>query len=195
MAFNGFAENVVVHNLIVEQEECGSGLAFNVRNGTIENVTIDTVGDHVHARGCVNTDSDGNYGGWSVGITLAGPGNRLLNNTIINQSDIGIVHFGGEDVTIANNTIRITAGNYGVFGAIALHPWDQADTSGVKITDNTIISEGDTKCGGLHNCINIGPHMWGCACMLNSQTKLYGNPSSSNNPESAKAAPCSGGPC
>ncbi len=195
LAINGVVENVVVHDLIDEQGECGTGLAFNGRNGTIENVTIDTVGDHVHASGCVNTDDDGDYGGWSDGITLAGPGNKIINNTIINPSDIGIVHFGGKDVTIANNTIKITAGNYGAFGAIALHPWDQADTSGVKITDNTIISEGDTYCGGLHTGIDIGPHMWGGACLQSSRPGSYGNPSCSNDPEPAEAAPCSGGTC
>jgi len=195
LAINGVVENVVIHDLIDEQGECGTGLAFNGRNGTIENVTIDTVGDHVHASGCVNTDDDGDYGGWSDEMTLAGSGNKIINNTIINPSDIGIVHFGGKDVIIANNIIRVTAGNYGAFGAIALHPWEQADTSGVKITDNTITSEGDTNCGGLHTGIDIGPHMWGGACLQSSRPRAYGNPSCSNDPKPAEAAPCSGGTC
>lgn len=195
LAINGLPENVVIHDLIDEQGECGSGLAFTGRNGTIENVTIDTVGDHVHANGCINTDDDGDYGGWSDGITLAGSGHRLINNTIINPSDIGIVHFGGKDVTIANNSIRITAGNYGAFGAIALHPWDLADTSGVKITGNTIISEGDINCGGLHTGIDIGPHMWGGACLQSSTPGSFGNPSCSNDPNPDEAYQCSGGTC
>ena len=135
LGFDGFAGNVVVHDLVDQQGECGSSLAFTGGNGTIENVTIDTVGDHVHASGRVNTDDDGDYGGWSDGITMVGSGHKVINNTIINPSDIGIVHFGGQDVVIANNTVRITAGNYGAFGAIALHPWDTADTSGFRLPE------------------------------------------------------------
>ena len=195
LAFDGFGGNVVVHDLIDQQGECGSGLAFTGKNGTIRNVTIDTVGDHVHASGCVNTDNDGDYGGWSDGITMVGPGHSVINNTIINPSDIGIVHFGGQDVTIANNTVKITAGNYGAFGAIALHPWDIADTSGVQVTGNTILSEGDTNCGGLHTGINIGAHMWGGACVQESIPGNYGNPVCSAEPDPAKVAPCSGKTC
>lgn len=195
LGFDGVAGNVVVHDLVDQQGECGSGLAFTGKNGTIRNVTIDTVGDHVHASGCVNTDNDGDYGGWSDGITLVGPGHTVINNTIINPSDIGIVHFGGQDTIIANNTIRITAGNYGAFGGIALHAWDVADTSGVAVTGNTIISEGDTNCGGLHTGINIGPHMWGGACLQSSMPGTFGNPSCSNEPDPEEAAPCTGGAC
>ena len=195
LGFDGFAGNVVVHDLIDQQGECGSSLAFTGANGTIRNVTIDTVGDHVHASGCVNTDDDGDYGGWSDGITMVGPGHQVIDNTIINPSDIGIVHFGGQDVIIANNTVRITAGNYGAFGAIALHPWDTADTSGVQITGNTIISEGDLNCGGLHTGINIGPHMWGGACIRNPMPGTYGNLVCSAEPDPAEVVPCSGETC
>ena len=195
LGFDGFSNNVVIHDLVNQQTECGSSLAFLGGNGTIENVTIDTAGDHVHASGCINTDIDGDYGGWADGITMVGPGHKVINNTIINPSDIGIVHFGGKDVTIANNTIRITAGNFGAFGGIALHPWDQADTSGVKVTGNTIISEGDTNCGGLHTGINVGPHMWGGACLPGSAPGTFGNPVCSNDPDPAQAIPCTGGTC
>lgn len=195
LAFNGLPNNVVVHDLIDEQGECGSGLAFFVRNGTIKNVTIDTMGDHVHASGCINTDDDGDYGGWSDGITMAGSGNRIINNTIINPSDIGVVHFGGNDVTIANNTFKITAGNYGAFGAIALHPWDLSDTSGVQIAGNTIVNDGDSNCGGLHTGINIGPHMWGGACIKYPMPGTYGNSVCSAEPDPAEVVPCSGDTC
>jgi hypothetical protein len=195
MAFEGFYSNVVVHDLVDQQGECGSGLAFIGGYGTIENVTIDTVGDHVHASGCGNTDNDGDYGGWSDGITMIGAGHKIINNTIINPSDVGVVHFGGQDTIIANNIIKITEGNYGAFAAIALHPWDQADTSGVQITGNTITSEGNNSCGGLHVGINIGSHMWGGACVQNPVSGTYGNPTCSANPESDQVGPCMGETC
>jgi len=195
LGFDGFAGNLFVHDLIDQQGECGSGLAFTGSNGTIQNVTIDTVGDHVHAKGCANTDMDGDYGGWSDGITMAGPGHKIINNTIINPSDIGIVHFGGKDTIIAGNTIRITSGNYGAFGAIALHPWDTADTSGVQITGNTIINEGNGNCGGLHTGINLGSHMWGGACVRNPMQGTFGNPICSPEPDSAEVKPCSNATC
>lgn len=195
LGFDGFAGNVVVHDLVDQQGECGSSLAFTGANGIVRNVTIDTVGDHVHASGCINTDNDGDYGSWSDGITMVGPGHQILNNTIINPSDIGIVHFGGQDTIIANNTVRITAGNYGAFGAIALHAWDVSDTSGVQITGNTITSEGDVNCGGLHTGINIGPHMWGGACIQFPMPANDGNPVCSAEPDPAEIVPCSGEPC
>ena len=198
IAFDGGYSGIVAHDFVSQQGECGSGLAFFVGDGTnntINNVTIDTVGDHVHASGCANTDNDGDYGGWSDGMTVEGRNVLITNNTIINPSDIGIVSFGGQDTIIANNIIKITEGNYGAFAAIALHPWDQADASGVQITGNVITSEGDSRCGGLHTGINIGPHMWGGACIKNPVTGTYGNPSCSNNPDPDQVAPCTGDTC
>ena len=198
IAFDGGYSGIVAHDFVSQQGECGSGLAFFVGDGTnntINNVTIDTVGDHVHASGCANTDNDGDYGGWSDGMTVEGRNVLITNNTIINPSDIGIVSFGGQDTIIANNIIKITEGNYGAFAAIALHPWDQADASKVQITGNVITSEGDSRCGGLHTGINIGPHMWGGACIKNPVTGTYGNPSCSNNPDPDQTGPCTGDTC
>ena len=198
IAFDGGYSGIVAHDFVSQQGECGSGLAFFVGDGTnntINNVTIDTVGDHVHASGCANTDNDGDYGGWSDGMTVEGRNVLITNNTIINPSDIGIVSFGGQDTIIANNIIKITEGNYGAFAAIALHPWDQADASGFEITGNVITSEGDSHCGGLHTGINIGPHMWGGACIKNPVTGTYGNPSCSNNPDPDQTGPCTGDTC
>jgi len=186
---------VVVHDLVDQHAECGSALAFGGAAGTIRNVTIDTAGDHVHAAGCAYTDNDGDKTGWSDGITLFGPAHQVIDNTIINPSDVGIVHFGGRDTIIARNTIRISPGNYGAFAAIALHSWSFGDASGVQIIGNTIISEGDTKCGGLHVGINLGPHMWGGACVRASTAAIFGNPVCSPEPSESLVAPCTGGPC
>lgn len=195
ISFDGFSDNVVIHDLVSQQGECGSGLGFNGKNGTIRNVTIDTVGDHVHAAGCANTDDDGDYGSWSDGMTVEGDNLLITNNLVINPSDIGIVSFGGKNMIISNNEIRITLGNYGAFGAIALHPWASGDASGVQIIGNTIINEGDGSCGGLHAGINIGSHMWGGGCVHQSSTSAFGNPSCSPNPDPAEVAPCTGGTC
>lgn len=198
LAFDGGYSGIVVHDFINQQGECGSALAFFVgdaTNNAIHNVTINTVGEHVHASGCANTDNDGDDGGWSDGITVEGRNVLITNNTIINPSDVGIVFFGGQDTIIANNIIKITEGNYGAFAAIALHPWDQADASGVQITGNVIINEGDSRCGGLHAGINIGAHMWGGACIKNPVTGTYGNPSCSTNPDPDQTGPCTGDTC
>jgi len=190
-----WTSGIVVHDLVDQQGECGSALAFGGAAGIIRNVTIDTVGDHVHAWGCAMTDDDGDEGAWSDGITLFGPAHQVIDNVIINPSDIGIVSFGGRDTIIANNTIRIEAGNYGAFGAIALHSWDFSDASGIQITGNIITSEGDTKCGGLHAGINIGPHMWGGACLRFSTAALVGNSACSREPSAPDGTPCTGGQC
>lgn len=196
ISFDGFDHNVVVHDLVDAQAECGTALGFGGAGGTIENVTIDTAGDHVHAAGCAYTDNDGDIGAWSDGITLFGPDHKIINNTIIDPSDVGVAFFGGQNTVISNNTFRITAGNYGAFAAIAVHSWEFGDASGIQVTGNTIISEGDTSCGGLHVGINLGPHMWGGGCVqANSSTGAFGNPTCSVNPDVSLVAPCTGGVC
>jgi hypothetical protein len=187
---------VVVHDLVNKNAECGTALAFFSAGGTIHNVTIDTAGDHVHARGCAYTDNDGDQTGWSDGITLFGPGQTVRDNTIINPSDVGIVFFGGKNTLIANNTIIITAGNYGAFAGIALHPWILGDISGTQFTGNQVTSNGDSNCGGLHVGINIGPHMWGGGCVSTSSAAMLGNSGTCQlNPSLARVAACSGGAC
>jgi len=187
---------VHVHDLTLEQGECGSSLAFFSAAGEINNVTINTVGDHVHAPGCTNTDPDGDYGGWSDGITLFGPDQTVNNNTVINPSDIGIVFFGGKNTTISNNAIQITEGNYGAFGGIALHPWIFGDISGLQIVGNTITSLGNQVCGGLHTGINLGTHMWGGGCVGNSSPSMFGNPGTCTiEPSIDEVTACTGGLC
>jgi parallel beta-helix repeat protein len=187
---------IVVHDLVNSQAECGTALAFGSAGGTIRNVTIDTAGDHVHASGCALTDDDGDITGWSDGITLFGPAQTVTNNTIINPSDVGIVYFGGKDTIIANNTVRVTPGNYGAFAGIALHPWSLGDVSGVQIIGNQVTSEGDTRCGGMHTGINLGHHMWGGACVGTATGAVYGNSGScSNEPPVSGVAACTTGNC
>jgi hypothetical protein len=186
---------VVVHDLVDQHAECGSALAFGGAAGTIRKVTIDTAGDHVHTAGCTFTDNDGDITGWSDGITLFGPAHLVTGNTIINPSDVGIVHFGGRDTVISNNTVKITPGNYGAFAAIAEHSWSFGDESGVQIVGNTVTSEGDTTCGGVHAGINLGPHMWGGACVATSTAAIFGNPVCSSAPSQSLVVPCTGGPC
>ena len=187
---------IVVHDLVDSQAECGSALAFGGAGGTIHNVTIDTAGDHVHASGCSTTDNDGDQTGWSDGITLFGTAHSITNNTIINPSDVGIVYFGGKDTIIADNTVRVTSGNYGTFTGIALHPWELGDVSGVQITGNQVTSEGDTRCGGMHVGINLGPQMWGGACVNYASGANFGNSGScSNEPSQSKVAACTTSNC
>jgi len=198
LAFDGGSSGIVVHNLVSQQGECGTGLGFDVKRGTnntIDNVTIDTVGDHVHASGCTNTDDDGDYGGWSDGMTIEGSGVTITNNTVINASDIGIVTFGGKNTIIANNTVKITEGNYGAFAAIAIHSNGLGDASGVQVTGNIITSEGDNECGGLHTGINIGLHLWDGACEQNPLPGTYGTPSCSAEPDPEQVGPCMGDIC
>jgi hypothetical protein len=186
---------VVVHDLVDQQAECGSALAFGGAAGTIQNVTVDTAGDHVHAAGCAFTDQDGDVTGWSDGMTIFGTAHQIIGNTIVNPSDVGIVYFGGKNTLIANNTITIMPGNYGAFAGIALHPWEFGDVSGTQISGNHVTSQGDTRCGGLHAGINVGAQMWGGACVQTSTGAMIGNPSCSLEPAQPKGQACRGGTC
>jgi hypothetical protein len=186
---------VKVHDLMDQQTECGSALAFGSAAGTIQNVTINIAGDHVHGSGCAFTDNDGDIGNWSDGMTIFGTAHTIIDNTIINPSDVGIVYFSGKDTLIANNTITITPGNYGAFAGIALHPWDFGNVSGTQISGNHISSEGDTHCGGLHVGINLGAQMWGGACVPASSSAMVGDVGCSKEPLPPEGKACNGGPC
>lgn len=186
----------LIENMTITNTECGTGFGMGGANNVILNNTIDTAGDHVHAAGCADTDETFEYGDWSDGITFDGPGHLVMGNTVINPSDIGIVFFGGRFTVIRDNTIKVTAGNYGAFGGIAIHPWGLGDISFSQVTGNTIISEGDETCGNLHTGINIGTHMWGGACLNNQVTPSIGNASCSLNPAPPGGTLCPrSGPC
>lgn len=186
----------LIENMTITNTECGTAFGMGGANNVILNNFIDTAGDHVHAPGCVDTDETFEYGDWSDGITFDGPGHLVMGNTVINPSDIGIVFFGGRSTVIRENTIKVTAGNYGAFGGIAIHPWGLGDISFGQVTGNTIISEGDETCGNLHTGINIGTHMWGGACHDNQVTPTIGNAGCSLNPAPPGGTLCPrSGPC
>jgi parallel beta-helix repeat protein len=191
-----WSTGIVVENVVNSQVECGTSLALNGAAGIIRNVTVDTAGDHVHVPGCALTDNDEGSGGWSDGITFTGPGHLITGNTIINPSDVGIVFFGGQNTTISNNTVHITPGNYGAFAGIGIHAWIFGNNQGLQVTGNRVTNEGDTKCGGLHVGINIGPHMWGGGCVNSPNLAAVGNAGScSNEPPSPAGQLCSGVTC
>lgn len=182
-----------VHDLIDSQVEGGTSLAFFVADSTLQNVTIDIAGDHVHEPNCTPTDDDGDKGSWADGITSYGPGLNITNNTVINPSDVGIVFFGGRNTKIMGNIVQITQGNYGAFAGIGIHPWIGGDISGLQLSGNQVTSEGDVNCGGLHAGINIGTHMWGAGYVKFGYATAYGNSNFSNEPSEADVAPCTWG--
>jgi len=182
-----------VHDLTNSQVEGGTSLALFAADSTLQNVTIDIAGDHVHESNCIPTDDDGDKGGWADGITSYGPGLSIINNTVINPSDVGIVFFGGKDTKITGNTVQITQGNYGAFAGIGIHPWIGGDISGLQLSGNRVTSEGDSKCGGLHAGINVGTHMWGIGYVNFGYATAYGNSNFSNEPDEANVAPCTWG--
>lgn len=187
----------IVDDVTIRNVECATALSFEGAAGVIRNSTIENAGDHVHEPGCAFTDDDGDEGAWSDGITFIGPGHLITGNTIINASDVGIVHFGGVNTTISNNTIRATEGNYGMFAAIAIHPWHLGNVSGGVVSGNVIINEADENCGGIHAGINIGTHMWGGGCVSTPWPSGRGNPNScSANPQQPMGQLCTEGqPC
>lgn len=171
-----WSTGLIVDDLIISNTECGTALHLDGAAGTIQNSAIQTAGDHVHASGCTPTESDEGLGDWSDGITFTGPGHVITGNIIINPSDVGIVFFGGKDTVIVDNTVRASAGNYGAFAGVAVHPWIFGDVSGVQVVGNQVINNGDTSCGGIHAGINIGTHMWRGGCVGLASSSAVGNP-------------------
>lgn len=179
-----------VHDLVDRQAEAGTALAFFAAESVLENVTVDTAGDHVHEAGCAFTDDDGDQYGWSDGITAYGPGLTIRGNTVVNPSDVGIVYFGGTGTTIADNTVQVAPGNYGAFAGIAIHPWIGGDISGLQLRGNRVSSQGDARCGGLHAGINIGTHMWGGGVVAVGNATAYGNLAAADDPSVETVQPC-----
>jgi hypothetical protein len=77
---------------------------------------------------------------------------------------------------ISNNEIYAREGNYGMFSAIAVHPWWYGDVSDMQVVENRVISLGDDSCGGMHTGINLGPHMWGGGCVGYAYSLQVGRP-------------------
>ncbi|MGD9030485.1 MAG: hypothetical protein PVG25_11800 [Anaerolineae bacterium] len=170
-----WSTGLVVDDLVIANTECATALHLDGAASTIRNCVIQTAGDHVHVPGCAPTERDEGLGDWSDGITFTGPGHVITGNTIIDASDVGIVFFGGKDTIIADNTVQASAGNYGMFAGIAVHPWILGDVSGVQVVGNSVTSVADTSCGGIHAGINIGTHMWGGGCVGYASGSVVGN--------------------
>jgi hypothetical protein len=167
---------LLMDDLHISNTECATAFAMSGAANTIRNCTIDTAGDHVHAAGCTPTENDEGLGDWADGITFTGPGHTVTGNTVYDASDVGIVFFGGKGTVISKNEIYAREGNYGMFSGIAVHPWWYGDVSDVQVVENRVISLGDTKCGGMHTGINIGPHMWGGGCVDFAYSMQVGRP-------------------
>ena len=54
-----------VEDLTIANTECGTALCLNAAASTIQRVTMDTAGDHVHGTDCTLNDADEPAGGWS----------------------------------------------------------------------------------------------------------------------------------
>jgi parallel beta-helix repeat protein len=173
---SAWSTGFVVDDLLISNVECATALALCAADSTIKDTTIDIAGDHTHVSTCAQTDPDEPMGGWSDGITSEGPGNVIMGNTILDASDVGIVFFGGRDTIISNNTIQARPGNYGMFAAIAVHPWGWGDVSGMEVTGNVVTNTADITCGGIHAGINIGTHMWSGGCVQWADLVAVGNP-------------------
>jgi parallel beta-helix repeat protein len=171
-----WSTGLVVSDMTISNTECGTALAFWGAAGTIESVTIDTAGDHVHGAGCSQTDPDEAIGGWSDGITFVGPDNTIVGNHILDASDIGIVTFGGSGIVITGNTVEATPGNHGMFAGIAVHPFQRGVMAGMEVSSNEIINVADDVCGGIHTGIDIGAHMWAAGCSSNPWPGSLGLP-------------------
>lgn len=188
---------LVVENVHISNTECGTALSLCGAASTIKNSLIDTAGDKVINPACQSTDPDEPGGDWSDGITFEGPDNAIINNTVIDASDVGIVFFGGTDTVISGNTVMATEGNHGMFAAIAIHPWGWGDVSGLEISNNSVINEASATCGGIHAGINIGTHMWNGGCVGAADLVAVGNPNHcSAEPSRPDGTPCLlGEPC
>jgi parallel beta-helix repeat protein len=192
-----WSTDLVVDDLRISNVECGTALAFAGAAGQIVNTTIDLAGDHVHEPSCAMIDPDEGEAGWADGITLTGPAHLVSGNTIINATDVGIVHFGGINTEISNNTILVTEGNHGMFAGILIGPDGYGNISGGKVIGNTVISEGDSNCGGMHTGINLGLQMWNRGCIQQATGTAIGTPNQCvSDPDPPQGQLCSEGePC
>jgi hypothetical protein len=185
-----WSTGLVADGLHITNNECATAFGMEGAANVIMDTTIETAGDHVHGTGCAETDPDlEGLGDWSDGMTLFGPGHLIFSNTIINPSDVGIVYFGGRGTIIRNNLVQVTPGNHGAFAGIAIHPWSLGDIGFGQVVGNTVISQGDPTCGGIHAGINLGPHMWSGGCSYNDSSAV-GNATCSQNPPQPKGKLC-----
>jgi hypothetical protein len=181
---------LLVEGMHITNIECGTAFGMGGAGAVLIGNVIEDAGDHVHAAGCAQIDDEEGVGDWSDGITFDGPAHLVLQNTVVNPTDIGIVFFGGRLTVIRGNTVHVTGGNHGAFGGIAVHPWGLGDVSFGQVANNIVISEGDETCGGIHAGINLGGHMWGGACWNNAVTPVVGLPGCMSEPSPPRGALC-----
>ena len=194
---DAWSTGLIVDNVHITNTECATALPLCGAASKIIDTTIETAGDKPLNPACESTDPDEPYPDWSDGITFEGPDNIINGNTIIDASDVGIVFFGGRNTIISNNKVIATEGNHGMFAAIAIHPWGWGDVSGLEITNNTVINEASSTCGGIHAGINIGTHMWEGSCVGSADLVSVGNPNHcSAEPDQPNGTLCNlGEPC
>jgi hypothetical protein len=159
-----WSTGLLADDLVITNTTCGTALGLNGADSAIARTTVDTAGDHVHATGCTKVKTGEPSGDWSDGFTINGPAHQIVGNSVSDPSDVGIVLFGGRETVVSGNSIHASAGNHGMFSAIAVHAWSYGDVGFDVIADNTVVNDGDGSCGGIHAGINLGPHMWAGAC-------------------------------
>jgi parallel beta-helix repeat protein len=137
-----------VQNSQSQHALCGSGLGLT-GNFTVTNNYIAYNGRDKYAGG------SGEH--WSDGITIIRcDSGTISGNTLVDNTDIGIVYGGGSNCSIQNNTIW----NGGKYAFAGLHdfrfPQNSSDSPGTVISGNQITS--------LYNMMSIGllvgSHPW-----------------------------------
>jgi hypothetical protein len=110
-------------------------------------------------------------GNWADGISLACADSVVRDNVIRDATDGAIVVFGAPGSTVEANTI-IAAGQT-LLGAINMVDFDvtQGSYEGVKVTGNTIDSQGALIKVG----IGMGPQVWFCQPGTNYGATVTGN--------------------
>lgn len=190
---DAWSTGLLADDLLITNTTCGTALGLNGADSVIARSTVDTAGDHVHAAGCTKVHPTSPVGDWSDGMTLLGPSLQIVDNVVNDPSDVGIVLFGGHETAIVGNTVRATAGNHGMFAAIALHAWTYGENGSQVIARNQVVNAGDSTCGGIHAGINLGPHMWGGAC-TDANASGVGSPAAAGSCANEPVTP-GGGAC
>ena len=163
-----WSTGLLVDDVEITNTTCGTALGMNGADSAISRTAVVTAGDHVHATGCALVKPTEPSGAWSDGFTVDGPAIQIVDDSVTDASDVGIVLFGGHETVVAGNLVHATAGNHGMFAGIAQHAWTYGEVGSGLVAHNVVTNEGDSTCGGIHAGIDLGPHMWGGACASNN---------------------------
>ncbi len=94
---------------------------------------------------------------WADGISFACGNGRVVNNTVLDASDGGIVLFGAPGTIVENNVIKTTHNILlGGINLVDYKPYN-GDYSGTVVRQNRIIAQG----GFIKVAIAAGPAVWG----------------------------------